>query len=141
MKPDLLDAATAMRLLEEVVADKGEDYVYEPHPFTYACQYLHDDEPGCLVGHVLHRHGVPIEVIRQWEGRTAQYLATGKSLLTLSSARPELEPLADHPAASILIAAQQAQDVSLPWGKALQAARARFEAISTHLEPADKIGN
>lgn len=123
--PDLLDAATAMRLLEEVVAAKGEDYVYVPRSSDGACTYLHGRKPGCIVGHVLIRHGVPVEVIRKWEDRSADSLYHGGGLPNAAT----LTPLTDEPTAVILQQAQEIQDQGKPWGEALLKARGMYERL------------
>jgi hypothetical protein len=63
---DVLDA------LHKAVADKGEDYLYEPIRVgagIFKCIYVEQVEandeivirPSCLVGHALHYLGVPLE--------------------------------------------------------------------------------
>lgn len=105
----------ALRRLREVVAERPE-HVYRPPGWdvdTRAdCLYVHLDsdgvgpaEPGCLVAHVLHREGVPLSALQEWEGRP-----------------PRVFLGAD--AGAILAAAQQAQDDGKPWSVALVQAEA-----------------
>lgn len=55
-----------LRVMREVVAEFGEDYVYQLVPDEGGqCLYVHRDEdsegvPGCIVAQVLHRLGVPL---------------------------------------------------------------------------------
>lgn len=51
-----LEAAIAK--VAEVV-DEKPDFVYE-QPTPDGCVYLHEGEPSCLIGVVLHRFGVPL---------------------------------------------------------------------------------
>lgn len=94
------------RILDEVVAEKGEDYVYERvasmHPGG-SCRYRADDAPSCLIGHVLDRMGVPYD--SKWEGTSAY------GVIYRDLAGPE--EIAN--AASI---AQDAQDSGQPWSQA-----------------------
>lgn len=63
-------------VMRAVVAEVGPGFVYErPAPSdTYGdvCMYVHTDDagnprPGCIVGHVLHRLGVPLDVLASHE--------------------------------------------------------------------------
>lgn len=58
-----------LRVMREVVAEFGEDYVYQP-PAGSTCVYVHLDEdgeacPSCIVAQVLHRLGVPLEAFEE----------------------------------------------------------------------------
>lgn len=72
-----LNLERAKQLAAEVVAEFGPDYVYEnPYRGTdlerSTCQYVHDGEPGCLVAHILQRHGVKLDALEAHEGDDAQ---------------------------------------------------------------------
>lgn len=70
-----------MKTLQEVVSEKPE-YVYSSPEHQKGeigtCFYVHTDEdgapvsPGCVVGVVLHRVGVPLEVLKKEEGWPAR---------------------------------------------------------------------
>lgn len=61
----IIDSQRAMESLRKAVEGK-EDFVYKPAGFPGICMYLtSDDEPSCLVGHVLVDLGVPKKVIRE----------------------------------------------------------------------------
>jgi hypothetical protein len=49
--------------LHAAVTDRGGDYVYEPVGSITACRNWHEetDEPGCIVGYVLHSLGAAKE--------------------------------------------------------------------------------
>jgi len=57
-----------VRVTRELIAEKGEDFVYaSPHPQVdgLACFYAHEMSdgsivPGCIVGHILPKLGVPL---------------------------------------------------------------------------------
>lgn len=66
-----------IELLREVVAEFGEDYLYKIPDgcdgHDGRCLYVHTDDvgnrcPGCIVGQVLHRLGVPFDFFTNREG-------------------------------------------------------------------------
>lgn len=105
---ETLDRETALRLLGEVVADFGEDYVYptELRDVEGVCLYWASGKPACLVGHVLHRWGVDVELLK---GGAYDLPNQGVALT-----EDALEVLAD---------AQRAQDQRMTWGYALERAQ------------------
>ena len=106
-----LTAEKARELLARAVAEKGEDYVYQPPEGRQRrCLYVHPDSPGCIVGHVFHYLGVAPEVLARYEGSHAGLVAS-----RLTGVSPE------NPVAIALTVAQDAQDAGEPWGRALQA--------------------
>lgn len=106
----------ALRRLREVVAERPE-HVYRPPGWDVdtrtECLYVHLDgdgvgpaEPGCLIAHVLHREGVPLSALQEWEGRPPNTFL-------------------GYDVGAILTDAQQAQDDGNPWSAALFAAERR----------------
>jgi hypothetical protein len=62
-----IDKDEALRLLGEVVDERGEDYVYQ-RPDEMVCMYAEGDDkdgyrPSCGVGMVLAKVGVPVDVL------------------------------------------------------------------------------
>lgn len=54
----MLNASQALDLLNEIVAEKGEDFVYTaPQDGNGSCVYWNNG-PSCIVGHLLFRAGV-----------------------------------------------------------------------------------
>lgn len=105
------------RLMEEAVALKGEDYVYEQLPTCdpdaitpTTCYYVWDDQPSCIVGHVLHAAGVPLDRLRVREGIAAHMVV-----------RAEAPDDWDTSLEDALDAAQGLQDSGGTWGQALAA--------------------
>lgn len=103
----------AVELAREVVADFGEDYVYpesekrrETDGSLPSCVYVHEGCPSCLVGHILHRHGVSLEDLSQHEFRGAWTVST-----KLADA--------EFGARFFLDVAQGRQDKGMPWGEAV----------------------
>lgn len=90
-EPAAIDLKTAFALMKQVVEEVGPDHVYRRQPDVVRCQYVHDTEPGCLVGHILHRHGVSLETLARHEGQSAAMfvgtLATGEAAAMLSHAQ------------------------------------------------------
>lgn len=115
--PEILEATEALRLLDEVVEQFGEDYV-DPsaRDSIEVCRYWSQDKTGCIVGQVLHRHGYSDADIGGLDGQGAVYnLPTRRLMFT-------------EKALAILSAAQGFQDQAQSWGAArLQARRVALE--------------
>lgn len=110
---DVLTYDRAVELAREVVAEFGDDYVYpEDHKelefngSTPSCVYVHDDKPSCVVGQILHRHGVSIDQLMLNEFRNARVVA-----FQLAGA--------DDKARFFLSEIQSHQDKGHPWGESL----------------------
>jgi hypothetical protein len=116
---------TVLDTLRDVVRGR-EDYVYTrpdtANPQGPVCLYVHpsDDptrqEPGCLVGHVLYRLGVPLSALAEHEGHRASIVVT-----RLTDCDPKIAYMLDR--------AQRAQDDSETWGDALEQAE-RYAATA-----------
>lgn len=110
----------AQRTASEVIAEYGAEYRYEQVAIEGddpACVYVDAGAPSCLVGHILHRLGVPL-------GRLEDNNNTGvgdRRFLT------EVGVQADDRVAYFLEQIQEEQDSGLPWGLALQVAIERGE--------------
>jgi hypothetical protein len=79
------------------------------------CFYVHGDEPGCIVGHVMNRLGIPLDELREWEGKG------------IGSTVPNVGDLVSPNAEWALTEAQQVQDAGDPWREALAAAEEVWE--------------
>jgi hypothetical protein len=109
--PELLSYDRTVELLHEVIAEKGENFVYREPGDSDACLYAHGDEPGCLVGQVLFRAGVPMEDIA----------ALDKAASTdVASLAAEFERWMPRSAVDLLSDAQNQQDGGATWGYALE---------------------
>ena len=146
ISPRLLDPARiptvplsyedACTFLDKAIADKGEDYVYEPpikHNFgnTESCRYFDQEaQPSCIVGHVLSHMGVgPFPFDSVINSRGVSQLVAGVSDF---GGPIELEdiplPLYANqinasPTYLLLARAQSYQDQGCPWGLAVQFAK------------------
>lgn len=114
---ETLTLQKAISLAREIV-EGHEDYVYEM--VAGACVYVHDGQCSCLVGWVLHAHGVSLEELKE---------------RNLGSICSRTGPLGDLPfvtkdAAQFLVDLQETQDRSNPWGEALAYALKRSEGKS-----------
>jgi hypothetical protein len=132
---DPMTVFEAIDLLEAAVEEKGADYIYfkssaaDPPGAVWGalCEYVHGPEseahssdpegPGCIVGHVMHAWGVPLDDLKQVEGT----IPTGSTGFWRDNLTPE--------AAVILRQAQARQDRGETWGDALKAARTLYEMI------------
>lgn len=121
----------AMRTLREVVAEYGRGHRYiKPlikaidggYGFIPACVYTHNYCPSCLIGHVLHRLGVPV-------GEHKYYNRVGIASLAWDceyGQRAFFEP----EAVGVLERAQGVQDNGISWGAALDAAEEMCKEIT-----------
>lgn len=118
----MLTPERALELLEQVVAEFGEDYIYIK-PSVVGCLYWFDGRPSCLVGQVLHRSGLfTDEEIAYCDGEVGAggggYGDTPASNLSL-----RFPGRVYSQAAQILGQAQCAQDTGETWGSALRRAQ------------------
>ncbi|MFF3363612.1 hypothetical protein [Streptomyces misionensis] len=111
-----LTLARAKELLAEAVAEKGADYVYtgpdgeQGNPDRAAeCYYVHGQQPGCIVGNVLHRAGVSLADLAQYEGQAAEDPVEQLTKANVAAVR-------------LLISVQELQDRGTPWGEAVRQA-------------------
>lgn len=102
----VIDGARALQLVREVVAEHGADTVYNMP--GERCRYVWNDACSCLVGHALHRAGVPIDVLAQVDDGN-------KSSIEVAEI-PGCE--LDDQARWIFVVAQEAQDSGFTWGRA-----------------------
>ena len=113
--------------MEEVVNQYGGDFVYTKPANSDVCQYMHGEQPGCLIGHVLVRLGAQAEVLRVAE----QNFITGQGhglgvedfLGILAPTWSTLGYSLTEDAVHMLTVAQNLQDCSNTWGRALEAAQ------------------
>ncbi|MFF1597704.1 hypothetical protein ACFVYV_09430 [Streptomyces mirabilis] len=122
MEPIKVTAETVLKTLREVVAERPE-HVYESPDnapkSNVSCYYVHGyadgvQVPGCVVGHVLNRLGVPLSELRLHEGESA-YTLVGKLLRVL-------DPEDQYEVEAVLSEVQYNQDGGQPWGRALEIA-------------------
>lgn len=116
----------AKELLAEAVALKGEDYVYTTpdgmqgsEDYQPYCLYVHDDQPGCIVGHVLHAAGVSLPVLLAEETNDAEG--------ALRNLARENTLNYEDGVSQLLQDVQGAQDKGTPWGEAVREALAELE--------------
>lgn len=103
-----LDILAVLRTLKLVVAETGDDFVYQRGP-NGQCYYIVNRQPSCIAGKVLHRLGVPIDLLRLWEG--TRVTAMGNSLVR---DRPAID--FSYESLQVLGEAQVYQDQGKPWG-------------------------
>lgn len=118
------DEREALRIMREIVAEKGADYVYPDSEKRLdslcsepICQYARYDEdgnvvaPSCIVGHYLTRTGVSLGDLSIHEGTAAIQVVPFSPGSRLAEAFNR---------------AQEAQDDGLTWGEALRAFEERL---------------
>lgn len=60
-----IDGPKALELLRVAVATRGAHYIYESP--TQRCMYEEAGVPSCIVGVALSLHGVPIDLLVEWD--------------------------------------------------------------------------
>jgi hypothetical protein len=126
-----LDFDTAVEELRAVIAEKGEDYVYEPDG-TAACSYFDGTEPGCIIGHVLVRHGFTYEDVVGSE----RLFSNGADVATLV-AKDIIQVDNDH-TEYLLSYVQSYQDGGQAWSDALTSALKEMQQyISDEVDEGD----
>lgn len=136
-----LAALDALDLAKQVVAERGEDYVYVNQRGQKAgsvvsegvgilgtadCSYVHrlpnsELVPGCIVGNVLARWGVSLEVLTSYEACSIGTFGQDAGF-------------ADEWATDILAMMQTTQDQGGTWGQALAEGVRRYEQIQEHMK-------
>jgi len=118
-----LTVDNVLRTMEEVVSEYGADYVYRTDS-SVQCVYVADGEPSCLVGHVLHRLGVPTEALFHLGDRSG-VSQDAKGLVHALVREGYAAPVPSSPFGpiAVLMEAQWRQDTGSTWGEALAAAR------------------
>ena len=124
--------------LQKVVAEKGEDYVYQTPKFfddetqmleeydgecLYFAQELNEQgqvqiAPSCIVGHILDAADIyhPTMEVPAWNGRSAN-----------EELFEEVGFTTDNAGRMLLLEVQNNQDAGDPWGQALRDAQASVE--------------
>jgi len=110
----------AIELLERVVADAGQDYIYP----TYAtsCVYVKDGAPSCIVGKALALAGIDLDLIAQLDGHNDEVV----SAYAIPTYFPDLVSVE---VAELLQVVQNHQDNGWTWGEALADAKALGDTI------------
>lgn len=118
----------AFTLLDEVVEEAG------PHHVQRECMYAEQDDegnlvPGCIVGRVLHKAGVPVEVLAEMDesARTEDKARDTEFDTIVLSEEYSAEFTINTDAMVMLREAQRVQDCIKPWGQAARRAREYHE--------------
>lgn len=124
-----INRAKAIQLLEEAVNERGQDFVYtwpvkmatdgDGAPVTeHGCWYEVDGAPSCGVGWALHLAEVPTTVLNALDQAAGDTTIDGVAwILEDSGIRLTQE------AVRVFGTFQRYQDMSYPWGKALEVAK------------------
>lgn len=93
------------------VAQEQPDHVYERSE-AGKCNYERNGQPSCIVGHAMHRLGVSVFDLREFD-------ATGDSAVEdIIGMNPDMFDNDDKLGMELLIEAQNRQDQEVPWGLA-----------------------
>jgi hypothetical protein len=127
-----IKAGKVLAIMEEVVEEHGVDHVYRPPTGPHGtCQYLDTDDdngPGCLIGHVLRRLGVPGALLRvRYNSESVNDVLRPVEGLSGVFSIPEIDLVFSESALKVMLTAQRAQDGKYTWGKALKEAKAVYK--------------
>lgn len=114
----------AVSLIREAIAEKGEGYVYEK--INDGCYYVHEGQPSCLVGQVLVKAGVDMDLLNA-DDPSALYEAHGYADALCDRLEAEGILTAGRRTIRLLNEVQYNQDRSVPWGAALNSGLALTE--------------
>jgi hypothetical protein len=132
------------RLMEEAVALKGEDYVYEQptsNPddiLSPTCYYVWDNQPSCIVGHVLYAAGVPLDDLHEHEGNAALMVAAAL-IPEWNDGKDDSSRVGPTRLVRALDKAQSAQDSGSTWGEALRAFKEELTRGESREEQAEVV--
>jgi hypothetical protein len=107
-----LDFDRAVQLAREVIAEYGERHIYvrvADAEGDATCVYVDEGSCSCLVGHILHRAGVPLASLESHNNR-----GVGDDLFLT-----DVGVTADDRTADFLERLQDSQDSGNAWGSAL----------------------
>ncbi len=132
----------AIQHASAIVAEVGDEFRYGDdegidllNPSGGECMYVRDERPSCMVARILHRHGVPLNVLSTYEEVTAKYMSAAWPSPTSSpewkSRLNQLPILATPDAAGFLELIQYAQDSREEWRAALNSAVEIVQGTST----------
>lgn len=115
---------TAVNVVSEIVAEKGNDYVY-PGSFYDDCKYwdFDEQEPSCLVGHFFYNTAL---ISTQDDFLLIENSTSDQAIVALERwGRATFSPAAEN----FLYAVQNRQDAGWDWGRSLEFAYAAARAI------------
>lgn len=119
-----LDYANTLAALQGGVKEKGEDFIYvnregisslndDGYHSGTPCHYVHGpDEPGCIVGNALHRLGVSLIALSEYEEKSAYQIVNGLVADEIITC--------DNDAKTLLILVQNKQDYGVSWGESVK---------------------
>lgn len=135
-----IDRDRAVELLREAVAARGAEYVYSKPVDMIECHgepclYVHREPngiatPGCGVGDALHRAGVPLLALAEYEGENAGAACQGLNADGTTASTPD--------AIQVLKDFQSWQDAGWSWGQSLaKAETGEHNGFNLHPEPTE----
>lgn len=144
-----INAARALNLLEDAVAERGEEYKYDheaakerrstgdwPQYGGPSCFYWHGESVGCIAGLALSKAGVPDETLDGMDHAVLNEEASGTSIGSLVKWLAAHDVTLSDAAVSVIRVAQESQDNNSTWGQALsEAAALRDGQIANGIEP------
>ena len=94
------------------VAQEQPDHVYEKGE-AGKCNYERNGQPSCIVGHAMHRLGVSVSDLREFD---ASETSAVEDIIEMN---PDMFDKDDKLGMKLLIEAQNNQDQEVPWGLAV----------------------
>lgn len=113
-----------VRYAQEGIQERGGDYIYKGHkvltPGAPRCKYVHEGQPDCFVGLILHKAGVELTEEMNSLGPAANALVMLKDNGVLAY---------DYKTSHFLRFLQSEQDAGITWGNAYEHAFKRAESL------------
>lgn len=112
------------RYAQEGIQERGGDYIYKGHGPKQdgpRCKYVHEGQPDCFVGLILHKAGVELTEEMNSLGPAATALVTLKDNGVLAY---------DYKTSHFLRFLQSEQDAGITWGIAYEHAFKRAESLN-----------
>lgn len=100
---------------EEVVAEAGNNYIYQKHGDAGACFYMYENKADCIVGRIFYKLGMSLEQLKELNG-TGQASEAIDHLQYNVLAKYQISSYA----VDLLRQGQDAQDGYMNWGIVLK---------------------
>lgn len=112
---------TAQQILDGLteIAEANPDHKYQKPTEDGLCLYFHGDEPGCIVGQLLAKHGVTGDQMREVDDAQG-WMLNERAVGDLIEAGI-IDT--DHEGYAMLTVAQKSQDDGNTWGEAVAEAK------------------
>lgn len=114
----VLTHESVVKGLNALVDEYGYDHVYQGHGTFIQCTYVHDGQPDCIVGKLLHSMGVSLARLERADFNNGRSVAISASELVRELASEDVIT-AEWGVDRFLSEVQSHQDSGMKWGDAV----------------------